>query len=128
MIELLHGGTIKDDDPGISLNFIEYGIVETLESILYVDKFGEEWFVPSGTVSDCFSIPRITWSLVGHPYYAKSVLPAIVHDLYCVTKKRPHKRVHKVFHEMMIDVGEKRLRRSIYYQAVRMFGPKWKKG
>lgn len=126
MITLIHGKKIQDNDPGLQVNFLEYGIVEIQETILYIDKYGDEWRVPEGVVCDGFSIPRVTWSLVGHPFYARSLIPAVVHDHYCVTKTRSHRRTHKAFHEIMKDVGEKRLRRSVYYSAVRMFGPRWK--
>lgn len=125
MILLEHGKKYIPKEIYVPVDFMEYGVVETLEPVKYIDKHGVEWDVPKGTVSDAFSIPRIVWSLVGHPFYGKSIIPALVHDRYCLIKERPHKRTHKVFGEIMEDVDEKLLRRTVYGVAVSTFGPKW---
>lgn len=99
--------------------------MRVLERLLYVADGGTLWEAPEGSVVDGASIPRIFWRVVGSPFVGKFRRASVIHDVYCVTKSRPHKEVHAVFEEMMRVDGVGSFKCKFMAWAVKLFGPKW---
>lgn len=99
--------------------------VRLITDLNYIDNDSVEWHVPAPFLTDGASIPGIFWSIVGQPLSPQTLEAAIIHDKYCVTRDRPHKRVHEVFCEMLKDLNVPFWKRSLMGKAVKWFGPKW---
>lgn len=100
--------------------------VITTENFAFVDSTNFEWFVPEGTVIDGSSIPRFLWPVIGSPFVGLHRLASIPHDLFCVTKSRPHKDVHRMYYEACLTNGVNKAKASILYHGIKLGGPKWK--
>lgn len=74
--------------------------------------------------SDGASIPRWAWTLVGHPFYGKTLIPALVHDFNYVWNPHRYSRKHvdKLFEKMLIQAGHSKVTAHAMYLAVRLAG------
>lgn len=81
--------------------------------------------VPIGYVTDGASIPRLFWSLIGHPFEGRFIRPALDHDIRCEFRVGPWRDVHRRFFATLKAEGIGWLRRSLMFLAVRFFGPRW---
>ena len=99
--------------------------MKLIEPVLFTDSKGVGWLAPTGSIIDGASIPRFFWRLIGAPLSGIYRRASVIHDVFCVTKTRPHKEVHKMFYEAMIADNVPKLKAKSMYRAVRMFGPKW---
>lgn len=91
----------------------------------YVDSAGREWPVPSETVVDGASIPKVVWSLIGGPFEGLYRNASIVHDYYCDVRSRAWQETHRVFLDGMLCSGVNTVQAKIMYYAVYRFGPRW---
>lgn len=95
-----------------------------MESFKYAvgDEYSEEIIrVPRGFITDFASIPRLFWTIIGHPTgkYGKA---AVIHD-YCYFRKLySRKRSDEIFYEAMKVLKVPFVKRWLMYHAVRMFG------
>lgn len=91
----------------------------------FVDSANRTWIVPAGITSDGASIPQIFWSVIGGPFEGPYRAPAIVHDYFCLTRRRKSSDVHRMFYEAMLcaQVGPRKA--MLMYEAVKRFGPSW---
>jgi len=96
-----------------------------LESVVYCDSEGRLWTAPKGSVVDGASIPRFFWRFIGSPFVGKYRKASVIHDVYCVTKERPHKDTHRMFYEAMLASGVGRFKAWVMYSAVKCCGPRW---
>lgn len=96
------------------------------EDLIFIDPKKVCWIAPKGSIVDGASIPWFFWRVVGSPLVGKYRNASIVHDVYCVTKTKPHKQVHKMFYDAMLVGGVKPFKARIMYTSVAWFGPKWK--
>lgn len=94
----------------------------------FVEEGGREWPVPSETIVDGASIPRVFWSLIGGPFEGPYRNASVVHDYYCDVQTRPWRDTHRVFLEAMRCSGVSELRAKTMYYAVYRFGPRWTTG
>lgn len=80
--------------------------------------------IPFEFVSDGYSIPRIAWIVVGHPYSQDCMIPALVHDYLCDTATDYEQRVlaDAVFFLLLKRYGVSRWKRIAFYLAVRCCG------
>ena len=103
-------------------------LMRVLETIRFTDSEGLNWFAPEGSIVDGASIPRLLWTAVGSPFVGLYRRAAVLHDVYCANKPehRPSTAVHKMFKEAMLADGVSPIRAWYMYNAVRMFGPRWK--
>lgn len=100
--------------------------MRVLEEITYTDPDQTEWTVPANGIVNGASIPAILWSKVGCPYIGNYRRATVFHDHYCDHHQgRTHEAVHLMFYYAMLADGVSKVRASIMYQAVKMFGPKW---
>ena len=96
-----------------------------LETVVYTDQTGQDWIAPAGSIIDGASIPRFFWRATGSPFVGLYRRSSVIHDVYCVTKSRPHKDVHRMFLDAMEEDGVPKWKRKLMYSAVKHFGPKW---
>ncbi len=81
--------------------------------------------LPSATRANAASIPRITWSVMGHPFMDDVLVPALGHDLLyqlgalCGLAR---KAVDWGFYQMLLWWGATRRKAEAMYAAVRLFG------
>ena len=83
--------------------------------------------LPRGYVFDGASIPRLAWSMIGHPFDPSFLVAAAVHDWYCDQAAQTHDyqlRVigDAVFFALLRRAGVSWLKRSAMYLAVRSYG------
>ena len=87
--------------------------------------------VPYAFKSDGASVPKALWS--HYPPFGNYLAAAVVHDWFCVlghSRSSPIDYVDaaKVFREAMEVLGVSKWKRNKMYWAVRLFGPKFKRG
>lgn len=104
--------------------------VELLGKLEYYSKILDSTVVvPRQFISDGASVPSIFWSRI--PPFGKYLEAAIIHDYYYTLGEQEnspidYKLATKVFREAMKACGVNWLRRNVMYQAVMLFGPKFK--
>lgn len=96
-----------------------------LAPIEYRTEANIQWPVPAGAWLDGASIPQAFWSIIGGPYEGKYREPSVVHDHYCITKIRPWRDTHRMFHDAMMCRGVPSFKARIMFYAVYRFGPRW---
>lgn len=94
-------------------------IMETFE--YYTDDMEILIIVPAGFITDFASIPKIFWTLIGHPT-GKFGKAAVIHDFLYFRKLFDRKKADQIFLEAMTVLGVRWLQRHILYAAVRAFG------
>lgn len=99
--------------------------MELIANFAFIDDNGLEWLAPKGSIVDGSSIPRLFWALVGSPFVGKHRRASIIHDVYCRTKSRPHKQVHKMYYDAIRVDGVGRFKAKIMYWGIKIGGPKW---
>lgn len=97
-----------------------------LEEIVFTDLNGTKWIAPKDSIVNGASIPRVFWPLIGSPFVGLYVRASVLHDVYCQTKSKPHKSVHKMFRDAMLADGMSSLKAKAMFKAVWSFGPRWK--
>lgn len=94
----------------------------------FVEEGGREWPVPTETVVDGASIPKVLWSLIGGPFEGPYRNASVVHDYYCDVQSRPWQETHRMFFEGMRCSGVGTARAKTMYYGVYRFGPRWTLG
>jgi len=97
----------------------------TREEFSFIDSNNKLWSVPSQTIIDGASIPRLFWRLIGSPYTGAYRRPSVLHDYYCVIKNESYKKVHKMFYDACICEGYNNNLAWMLYQCLLKFGAKW---
>ena len=98
-----------------------------LSDLTYIDPAGRKWKVPSGTIVNGASIPRVLWPIGGYPWDGPLGKPSVIHDYFWNTKSRSSRDVHRAFRDGLRANGVSRARAAIAYAAVRLFGGRWTK-
>ena len=49
----------------------------------FYDPDGKRWSVPKGEPTDGASIPKVLWTVLGHPFNPDFINAAIIHDHFC---------------------------------------------
>lgn len=88
----------------------------------------EEVSVPKGFIFDGASIPRMLWRIAGHPFTAKYITAACVHDYLYSTGKVTRKTADKMFLCLLLAYDVSPLFALMMYYAVRVFGKSNYKG
>lgn len=96
-----------------------------LEDFHYVDAQRRQWTAPRGSTIDGASIPRAFWSVIGGPFEGTYRNASVVHDVYCDSKDRPWRDVHRMFYEACRCGGASVAKSKVMYYAVYHFGPRW---
>ncbi len=79
-------------------------------------------YVDAGFVTDGASIPRIAWSIVGHPLAEDYVVSALAHDALYTAELLPREACDSEFRAQLKLAGVNLLRRNEFYWAVRLGG------
>lgn len=89
--------------------------------LAYGANSGAVWLVPAGFATDMASIPRAMWSVIGHP--ADKYAPAaVLHDWLYTSRVVSRAQADALFSEAMAALGVGRVRRTVMWAAVRVFG------
>jgi hypothetical protein len=102
-----------------------------VEDFAYIDPQGKRWDAPRGSKTDCASIPRVLWSLVGGPCEGNYLRASIIHDVYCerglngLPNQEPWQSVHRMFYHAMRAGGVSKPYALLLYAAVYKYGPTW---
>ena len=102
-----------------------YRRMRLLEDFAYVDKNGDKWLAPKGTIVDGASIPKFFWRFIGSPFIGNYRQSSVVHDYLCQKRFASHKIVHNLFAEMIKVEGVGFFKRKAMSFAVKTLGPKW---
>lgn len=113
---------------GIQVDVLPDDTVRLREDVTFsvVDLCGVklEIDVPKGFVCDGASIPKILWSIVGHPLSGGPLRAAITHDWLCCQARTKSERrfADCCFDWVMEQSGVPKWRRRAMYLAVRVYG------
>lgn len=107
----------------LQVEWIKHNTWKTLQDMTYKCKDGIHIIVPKDTITDFASIPRIAWSIIGHPA-GRYVQASVLHDWLYSSQYFSRKVADKVFYEAMVSLKVKWWRRDIMFRAVRLFGAK----
>ncbi len=77
--------------------------------------------VPAGFLTDFASIPRIFWSILGHPM-GRYAAAAVLHDYLYFKGLYSRKRCDQIFKEAMAVLNVPKLKRKLIYRFVRLLG------
>lgn len=78
--------------------------------------------VPAGFVTDGASIPRFLWRVLGHPFEAATIGPAVEHDYDYQTGRIPRKDADGKFYANLRASGVGVVKARLFYYGVRAFG------
>ena len=81
--------------------------------------------VPAGFISDGASIPRWAWRAIGHPFDARWIRSALLHDYLCRTRKLSSRETHDLFYKTMRWEKNSWLRATMMRAAVVVANPEW---
>ena len=115
-------------DHGIPVAVLGDGRVRLLEDVTFEiqDLCGVrvEIDVPKGFESDGASIPRMFWSIVGHPMSGGPLRAALIHDHLCNEARTPRARrfADTIFVWVLEESGVPQWRRLAMFWAVRLYG------
>jgi hypothetical protein len=91
----------------------------------FMDKHNVLWTAPAGAIIDGASIPRFFWRVIGSPFFGHYRRASVIHDVYCVSKERPHKQVHRMFYEAIRADGVSKTKAKAMYFALKLGAPRW---
>jgi len=100
-------------------------LMQLLEPFGFLDENQVRWPVPARAQVDGASIPRPLWSLMGGPFEGKYRDASVIHDYYCDTRRRPWRKVHRVFYNAMRVSGTNETLAKLMYAGVLFGGPRW---
>lgn len=109
-----------------SFRFLEDGRgIQAIEGFQFQDSKGVLWEVPRGQVTDGAAIPRSLWSVVGSPLSGEFIASSALLDRYTADRTRPREQVLQMYREALIASGVSETKASVFYNAVKSFGPNW---
>ena len=114
-------GTTEFHSP-LQLEYIDGRDWKVIRPLRYEVRPGQNIRVPRGFVTDFASVPRFLWRLLPPTgVYGKA---AVVHDYLYRTTMAPYSRADAdlVFLEAMEELGVPWWKRTLMYDAVRLFG------
>jgi hypothetical protein len=88
------------------------------------DTEGKKHYVKSGTITDGASIPKILWSVIGHPRETDIGQAAAVHDVLYRKGGISRKRCDEILIEGMECLKASWTKRTLVYYGLRVGG--WK--
>ncbi len=91
----------------------------------YTDSNGKIWTAPVGARINGASIPWWLWTLVGSPFVGWYRYASVIHDHYCEEKSETWQQTHWVFYDACLAAGVPKIKASLMYAAVYVFGATW---
>jgi len=128
-------GKFLQEQNDVKFNIVKTGIIKLNTSITYITNDGAMIKIPSGYITDGYSKPKWTQSLVGGRF-EDDVRPAIIHDYLCqyhgytslLTDKFvpvSFDKTNDIFYEAMVDVGIKKTKALLMRFAVNFNPSRW---
>lgn len=99
---------------------VYFSACEELDLALEV-RCREKYIVPAGFITDFASIPRLFWTVVGHPA-GKYAQAAVLHDYLYRTNSVSRAKADSLFREAMIVLGVPFYQRWVLWAGVRVGG------
>ena len=96
-----------------------------LRDFRFLEPDSTEWIAPRDSSIDGASIPQVFWSFIGGPFEGRYRNASVVHDVACVVKTRPWRRVHRMFYLASRTGGVGVVNAKVMFGAVFLFGPHW---
>src|SRR5256886_14865778 len=96
-----------------------------LQDFHFLEPDSTEWIAPRDSSIDGASIPQVFWSFIGGPFEGRYRNASVVHDVACVVKTRPWRRVHRMFYLASRTGGVGVVNAKVMFGAVFLFGPHW---
>ena len=96
-----------------------------LQDFRFLEPDSTEWIAPRDSSIDGASIPQVFWSFIGGPFEGLYRNASVVHDVACVVKTRPWRRVHRMFYLASRTGGVGAANAKVMFGAVFHFGPRW---
>lgn len=114
-------------DNTVKVEWLEHDprLMKLLETVSFTDLNGYIWTAPAGSIIDGASIPRFCWRIIGSPFIGLYRRASVIHDVYCVKKKRSWEMTHRCFYEMMLYDKVPSVKAFLMFKAVYNFGPRW---
>jgi len=112
---------------GMHVDVLEDDTVCLLEDVTFdvVNMCGVQLdiIVPKGFICDGASIPRVFWSIVGHPLSGGPLRAAVIHDHLCLqsTTRAERRFADTVFYWVLERCGVPYWRRLALFLAVRVY-------
>jgi hypothetical protein len=78
--------------------------------------------VQRGFISDFASIPRIFWSIVGHPLMGKTIRASLAHDALYGTKQFSRSMCDEIFYNILVEDHVSKIKANTLWICVRSFG------
>jgi len=94
-------------------------LFKLMSPLIYTQKNGVKWTIPTGFVTDLATVPRIFWAI--YPPEGKYGEAAVVHDFLCNTSPCPRVVTDYVFREAMESCGVCWFTRWAMWAGVRGF-------
>jgi hypothetical protein len=98
--------------------------MKLVNKFTFIDSDDTKWVAPIGSIINGTSIPKFLWSTLGSPYVGDYRRASVVHDVECQIRKKPYRKVHRMFYDAMICDGMDKYLSIHMYMAVRLFGPR----
>lgn len=102
--------------------FVGKGQWELTAPFEYHSDIGGLIEIPIGFVSDGASIPKFLHSVIGSPWGGRYPEAAVVHDFCYFSKILTRQSADQVFLEAMKNLNVPKIRRTLMFLAVRIFG------
>jgi len=78
--------------------------------------------IPTGWATDGATIPRYLWSLIEHPFGGSIVGASVIHDIEYELGFSKRKDIDYFFYTNLIRAGISRIKATLIYRGVRIFG------
>lgn len=112
------------------------GALPTIKPFLYTDgddgwlltkdfyiRIGTDvYYVRRGFDFDGASIPKLFWSLTGHPMSVKPLVPALIHDILYASHTEPRAKSDTLFFKLLSNFGNTKIKSFLYWLAVTICG------
>lgn len=102
--------------------------MELLETVIYIDQYGQVWEAPRGWIVDGSSIPKIFWTLVASPFVGQHRVASVFHDVACDRKVARWQDVHRMYYSACRKSGVSESQAKLLFAAVWLGGPRWEDG
>jgi hypothetical protein len=106
----------------VRLTLFDGGRARLDDAVEYETDDGHVYVAPLDMVFDGASIPRAAWSAVGHPFDARYLPAAVIHDALYQQQVTTRARADAVFREALRANGVNRVRATTMWLAVRVGG------
>lgn len=91
-----------------------------ITAVDYKTKAGELIVVPSSTITDLASVPRVLWPIL--PPFGRYTAAAVIHDWLYLKQPVSRLRADNIFLEVMRELGVSWATRSAMWSGVRVGG------